>query len=143
MREVSEVDSFKSGTFSPPPGCVVTAVGSSRPPMPYPPMPYLPSHEPPKALSARADGARCTPAAPEAGTHTFQCFEAGRQFTVSVPPRCAGGGCGLVVDTHGWAMDSAMEERNTAMRAKAGEAGFVVLQGTAGPGVAPNTSWGN
>jgi len=60
---------------------------------------------------------------------------------VSATSACASGGCGLIVDTHGYAMNSEMQDKYSEMRSRALPLGYVVLQGTACPGVAPNTSW--
>lgn len=117
---------FTSETFNVPLQCVHMPKAAISQPAAVPVFPAI------------ADG-QCTPKIAVAGTHTYGCY--GKQFTLAVPNPCVQGGCGLIVDTHGWAMDGDMEDKNSNLRAAAGDLGFLVLQGTAGPGVAPNTSW--
>jgi polyhydroxybutyrate depolymerase len=69
---------------------------------------------------------------------SFSC--AGIGYTVTIPPACPSGGCGLILDVHGATMNAAMEEANTQLRVAAPKLGFVVIQPTA-PGKVPSTSW--
>jgi poly(3-hydroxybutyrate) depolymerase len=63
-------------------------------------------------------------------------------FDVEVPDSCAAGGCGAILDVHGWSMNGPMEDRHTRMRALAGPKGFVIVQPTA-PGSPPSWTDGN
>ncbi len=74
----------------------------------------------------------------EAGHHLFSCF--GFDFDVEIPPQCTGGGCGLVVDVHGFTMSAQMQDDNTDMRALGKQYGYVVVQPTA-KGLPP--AWSN
>jgi polyhydroxybutyrate depolymerase len=73
-----------------------------------------------------------------AGDHQFTCD--GFVYDVSVPPACATGGCGLVLDVHGATMSGKMEDDNTNMRALGAQHGFVVVQPNANPSP-PASSW--
>lgn len=53
------------------------------------------------------------------------------KYSVSVPAGCAGGGCGLIADIHGWSMSATLEDESSGMRAKGNAAGYVVIQPTA------------
>jgi polyhydroxybutyrate depolymerase len=72
-----------------------------------------------------------------AGHHLFPCL-GGISYDVEIPPACAAGGCGLVVDMHGYTMNAAQEDLATGMRAQGDQHGYVVVQPNAG-GVPP--SW--
>jgi polyhydroxybutyrate depolymerase len=63
------------------------------------------------------------------GHHRFPC--AGLQFDVEIPPSCAQGGCGLILDIHGMTMSADQEDKNTGLRALGIQHGFVVVQPTA------------
>jgi dienelactone hydrolase len=73
-----------------------------------------------------------------AGDHQFMCD--GFVYDVSVPAKCAGGGCGLVLDVHGATMSGKMEDNNTNMRALGAMYGYVVVQPNANP-APPTSSW--
>jgi len=73
-----------------------------------------------------------------AGDHSFTCD--GFTYDVSVPPACASGGCGLVLDVHGATMSGQMEDDNTNMRSLGAQNGFVVVQPNANP-APPASSW--
>jgi poly(3-hydroxybutyrate) depolymerase len=64
----------------------------------------------------------------------------GLVFDVEVPPACESGGCGLILDVHGLTMSAAMEDANTQLRARAGAAGFIVIQPSATP-APPQAEW--
>lgn len=72
------------------------------------------------------------------GLHTVTCD--GVVHVVSVPPGCAAGGCGVVLDVHGATMNAAMEENNTRMRAIGAREGYIVVQPSA-PGTPPTAIW--
>jgi dienelactone hydrolase len=71
------------------------------------------------------------------GHHVFAC-DGGVAYDVEVPAACAAGGCGLVLDMHGWTMNASEEDKGTGMRALGQKNGYVVVQPNA-PGVLP--SW--
>ena len=62
-----------------------------------------------------------------AGHHVFTC-SGGISYDVEISPACAAGGCGLVVDLHGYTMDAASEDVATGMRALGDQYGYVVVQ---------------
>ncbi len=62
-----------------------------------------------------------------AGHHVFPCT-GGISYDVEISPACAKGGCGLVVDIHGYTMDAAEEDVETGMRALGDANGYVVVQ---------------
>jgi dienelactone hydrolase len=64
------------------------------------------------------------------GHHVFPC-DAGIEFDLEVPPACLAQSCGIIVDVHGLSMDAAQQDRNTEMRARGREAGYLVIQPTA------------
>jgi poly(3-hydroxybutyrate) depolymerase len=68
-----------------------------------------------------------------AGHHVFMC-DGGISYDVEVPTACAAGGCGLVLDMHGYTMNAAQEDKGTGMRALGQAHGYVVVQPNA-PGV--------
>jgi poly(3-hydroxybutyrate) depolymerase len=72
-----------------------------------------------------------------AGHHQVSCA-GGINYDIEVPAACPPGGCGLILDMHGFTMDAGSEDANTDMRARGGQAGYVVVQPTA-PGFTP--SW--
>src|SRR5262245_3694540 len=45
---------------------------------------------------------------PGPGHRVYACN--GIDFDVEVPPACAGGGCGIILDVHGLTMSAAMED---------------------------------
>jgi polyhydroxybutyrate depolymerase len=65
-----------------------------------------------------------------AGHHVFPC-DSDIAYDVEVPPACAAGGCGLVLDMHGYTMNAASEDAGTGMRALGQQHGYVVVQPTA------------
>ena len=65
------------------------------------------------------------------GVRVFPAARCGLDFTVSVPDSCADGGCGLILDVHGFAMDAGIQDRNTGLRELGRQNGFVVAQPTA------------
>ncbi len=70
-----------------------------------------------------------------AGHHILPC-DADIRFDVEVPEACLGGGCGVIVDVHGLSMDADQQDRNTNMRARGREYGYLVVQPNA-----PNRAW--
>jgi pimeloyl-ACP methyl ester carboxylesterase len=92
-----------------------------------------------------ADAGTTAPAgcvtAVDAGHHVFPCE--GIDYDVEVSPACAGGGCGVILDVHGYSMTAELEDKSTNLRALAGPAGYVVVQPNAplvglAPGWLPN-----
>jgi poly(3-hydroxybutyrate) depolymerase len=79
----------------------------------------------------------CGPTA-TAGHQTFDCPE-GVTADVEISAACLAGGCGLIVDVHGYSMNADQQDGHTRMRALAPARGYVVVQPTA-PGSIP--SWG-
>lgn len=75
---------------------------------------------------------------PHAGHSAISC--SGIVFDVEVPAACEQPGCGLILDVHGLTMSAQMEDANTDLRAKAGAAGFIVIQPNANP-APPQASW--
>jgi polyhydroxybutyrate depolymerase len=73
-----------------------------------------------------------------AGHQTFACPD-GVGADVEVPEACVDGGCGVILDVHGYTMSADIEDQHTRMRALATARGYVVVQPTA-PGVP--ASWG-
>lgn len=65
-----------------------------------------------------------------AGHHEVSC-DGGIAYDVEIPPACAAGGCGLVVDLHGYTMTGDSEDENTNLRALGAQHGYVVVQPTA------------
>jgi pimeloyl-ACP methyl ester carboxylesterase len=65
-----------------------------------------------------------------AGHHVFPC--AGSiEYQVEIPAACAAGGCGLVLDMHGYTMNAGQEDAGTNMRALGQANGYIVVQPTA------------
>lgn len=60
----------------------------------------------------------------------------GINFNLTVSKKCAGGGCGVIVDVHGWTMNAFLQEQNTGLAKLGKEKGYVVIQPTA-----PLASW--
>jgi pimeloyl-ACP methyl ester carboxylesterase len=71
-----------------------------------------------------------------AGHHVFTCDTIG--YDVEISPACAAGGCGLILDMHGFTMNAGSEDKGTNMRVLGPQHGYVVVQPTA-PGNPP--SW--
>jgi len=86
------------------------------------------------------------PEAPEAGCITtrtaglshYACNNV--MYTLMASDACMQGGCGLVVDMHGFSMSADQEDLNTDMRARGSANGYVVLQ-PASRGQPPATGW--
>jgi hypothetical protein len=96
----------------------------------------------PRAPDAPPDGRTlvsdpCFPN-PGAGHRVYPCN--GLDFDVEVPPACAAGGCGIILDVHGLTMSAAMQDANSELRARGGAAGFIVVQPSAKPSP-PQASW--
>ena len=70
-----------------------------------------------------------------AGHHVFACAS-GISYDVEIPAACTAGGCGLILDIHGYSMNAAQEDLATGMRALGDQDGYVVVQPNA-PGSPP------
>lgn len=70
--------------------------------------------------------------------HVFDC--SGLKWNVSVPPACAAGGCGLIMDVHGFSMSGKMEDNNTKLAALGAKNGFIVVSPNADP-APPLSGW--
>lgn len=81
--------------------------------------------------------AQCPLVNSTAGTRDQVCN--GITFTVTVPSACPNSGCGVIIDTHGFTMTAAIQNRNTEMSSRGEEFGYVVIQGTAN-GLIPSWS---
>ncbi|MBI2378181.1 MAG: hypothetical protein HYV07_29540 [Deltaproteobacteria bacterium] len=91
----------------------------------------------PASDAGELPGDDCIPT-PRAGRQTYEC--GGLEFDLNVPARCFAGGCGLIMDVHGFSMSGIMEENNTGLAALGEARGFIVIQPNAnGPRYA--TSW--
>lgn len=98
------------------------------------------------AVDPGADGApidgpganfACAPAR-AAGHQTFGCPD-GVTADVEASAACVDGGCGVIVDVHGYTMSADVQDEHTRMRALGPARGYVIVQPTA-PGVP--ASWG-
>ncbi len=91
-------------------------------------------------VSPDAEPAVSWPCAPErmSGHQTFACPE-GVEAEVEASDACVDGGCGVILDVHGWTMSADQQDQHTRMRTLAPPRGYVVVQPTA-PGTPP--SWG-
>ena len=76
----------------------------------------------------------------KAGVQTVRCDAGTPQFperrigyTLAVPEHCAlaGGGCGVIMDVHGFTMSADEQEICDDMRVRGNAAGFIVLQPSA------------
>jgi poly(3-hydroxybutyrate) depolymerase len=94
---------------------------------------------PPTPDAADPIGYACAPE-PSAGHQEIDCPEA-VHMDVEVSPACAAGGCGVILDVHGFTMSGDQEDRHTRMRALAPPLGYVVVQPSAPEGVGL-PSWG-
>lgn len=65
-----------------------------------------------------------------AGHKEVSC-DGGIVYDVEIPAACTQGGCGLIVDLHGYTMTGDSEDENTGMRALGQQHGYVVVQPTA------------
>jgi polyhydroxybutyrate depolymerase len=74
------------------------------------------------------------------GHHELGC-EGGITYDLEIPTACALGGCGLVVDLHGYTMNADAEDENTGMRALGRQHGYVVVQPTAPVDALQLPSW--
>src|SRR5690606_10640751 len=72
------------------------------------------------------------------GHHELTCGEI--RYDLEVPAACLSAPCGLVLDIHGWTMSADAEDRNTDMRRRGRELGYVVVQPTA-PGLIGVPTW--
>ena len=104
---------------------------------------------PPSALSQLIPlpGCASLPAA-RAGVQTVQCDAAdtirGNQigYTLAVPATCVTGGCGVVLDVHGYTMSANIQDHQDEMRSKGNARGMIVLQPSAPAPRGPRTgSW--
>ena len=86
-------------------------------------------------VDAPIDGTASGCVATKAGTQVVTC--AGLSVTVTSPPNCPSGGCGLILDVHGFLMDADVEDAMTHLRKLGPAAGFVVVQPTAPSGRVP------
>jgi pimeloyl-ACP methyl ester carboxylesterase len=105
-----------------------------------------PPHPPPDDAAAPADGSlgadtstgwACAPEA-VAGHQELDCPE-GVHMDVEASDACAAGGCGVILDVHGFTMSGDLMDEHSRMRALAPPLDYVVIQPTA-PGVP--SSWG-
>lgn len=65
-----------------------------------------------------------------AGHHEVSC-DGDILYDVEIPAACTSGGCGLIVDMHGYTMTGDAQDENTGMRALGQAEGYVVVQPTA------------
>lgn len=65
----------------------------------------------------------------DAGHHVFPCE--GIDYDVEVSAACARGGCGVILDVHGYSMSADLQDKSTGLRALGAGAGYVVVQPTA------------
>jgi poly(3-hydroxybutyrate) depolymerase len=86
----------------------------------------------PDAAAARADARPIPDCAPSAapGHQEITCDD-GVHYDVELPAPCAAGGCGVIVDIHGFTMTGDEMDVHTRMRALAPTLGYVVIQPTA------------
>jgi polyhydroxybutyrate depolymerase len=91
----------------------------------------------PVAIDASAAVYPCAPRR-AAGHQSFACPH---RVTIDVEASaaCVAGGCGVIVDVHGFTMSAEVQDAHTRMRTLATARGYVVVQPTA-PGAVP--SWG-
>jgi len=84
------------------------------------------------ACDPDADAGKCIDDSGPTGTdvRVFPAERCGLDFSVSIPDACQGGGCGLVLDLHGFGMDASIQDRNTALRRIGRANGYVVAQPT-------------
>ncbi len=105
----------------------------------------------PDALSGVPDSPDAMPDVPDArpvayacapdrtaGHQTYGCPD-GVEIDVEAPEDCVDGGCGVILDVHGYTMSADVEDAHTRMRALGTARGYIVVQPTA-PGAVP--SWG-
>ena len=120
---------------------IVVVVGCSSPPPAADPIDAStfdgPSVDAPRIDAPHLVSDPCFPD-PGAGHHVYAC--GGLSFDVEVPASCAGGGCGLILDVHGLSMSAVIEDANSGLRARGGDAGFVIIQPNANP-APPQSSW--
>lgn len=64
------------------------------------------------------------------------------RVTYNVPQQCAALKCGIILDIHGGSMNAEQQNNNTNMRALGEKHGYIVVQPTAPPDVAPVNNWG-
>jgi len=94
----------------------------------------------PDAGDLDAEPTQAWPCAPDraSGHQTFDCPE-GVGAEVEASAACLAGGCGVILDVHGYTMTADQQDQHTRMRALAPPRGYVVVQPTA-PGAVP--TWG-
>lgn len=95
---------------------------------------------PDAGLAADAGPAIDWPCAPEhvSGHQTFGCPE-DVSAEIEASAACLAGGCGVILDVHGYTMTADQQDEHTRMRALAPPRGYVVVQPSA-PGAVP--TWG-
>lgn len=74
------------------------------------------------------------------GHHVLGC-DGGITYDLEIPAACALGGCGLVLDLHGYTMDADKQDENTGMRALGAQHGYVIVQPTAPVDALLQPSW--
>jgi len=74
------------------------------------------------------------------GHHELPC-DGGISYELEIPAACALGGCGLVLDLHGYTMNADAQDENTGMRALGAQHGYVVVQPTAPVDALLQPSW--
>lgn len=72
------------------------------------------------------------------GLNWYNCY--GLKLALNVPKVCTEKQCGLIVDTHGGAMDPDMQNKNTQMRERGENHSFIVMQ-PRGSGTPPLMFW--
>ena len=82
-------------------------------------------------------GTGCDAVQVRAGTQTVHCDAvdtvSGHKigYTLAVPAACVHGGCGIVLDVHGWTMSASIEDAQDEMRTKGNARGMIVVQPSA------------
>lgn len=138
---------FLASACSSPPGAVDAAAGAidAAPFDAAPNPPDAPVVPPPDgAIAPAPDGGTTTtwPCEPAvvAGHQEVECDE-GVRVEVESSAACVAGGCGVILDVHGYTMSADEENAETRMRTLAPPLGFVVVQPTA-PSDGFTTTWG-
>ncbi len=75
-----------------------------------------------------------------AGHHKVSC-DGAIDYDVEIPEACTQGACGLIVDLHGYTMTADQEDKNTGMRARGQQNGYVIVQPTAPKDAFQYPSW--
>ena len=94
----------------------------------------LEGRKPKSEKSVKTETTRCIKQLGPQLQKTVNCQ--GINFNLTVSQDCAKGGCGAIVDVHGWTMNAFLQEQNTGLAALGQENGYVVVQPTA-----PLASW--